>query len=254
MHLISTVVPVFMVVFVIFFLVRNRKAMGKWEQQNAHFRMSELSQRMRLQVVEGDPTFNFMIANNIHGAKRYDKKGGILGAISGDSVKETRAVLRGEPNGHPTELVFYRRSDIDVGVTTRTLSESYEFRLTIKVARPFAPFEITLRTPGAYLESPPVMQLPPAYFGDSMLDAKFALSAADPTVARAVVQALLPLASMQFFHIRASEQSISFFATEFGAMPMLNAIEPLQYAMEQMASALEGRAMPVMGAAGMMAS
>ncbi|MCL2777830.1 MAG: hypothetical protein FWD73_07485 [Polyangiaceae bacterium] len=223
--------------------------MGKWEQQNAHFRIAELSQRMRLQVVEGDPTFNFMTPISTHVAKRYENKGGVLGAISGDGVKETRAVLRGAPNGHPTELVYYRRSDVDVGVTTTKLSESYEFRFTMKVARPFAPFEITLRAPGYSLESPPVMQLPPAYFGDPMLDAKFALSAADPTVARAIVQALPPLASMQFFHIRASEQSISFFATEFGAMHMLNAIEQLQYAMEQMASALEGRAIP-----GMMAS
>ena len=105
---------------------------------------------------------------------------------------------------------------------------------------------MTLRTPARYFESPPVMRLPPAYFGDPVLDAKFALSAADPTVARAIGPALAPLASMLFFHIRASEQSISFFATEFGAWSMLNSMEQLQYAMEQMASALEGHAAPSM--------
>jgi hypothetical protein len=52
-----------------------------------------------------------------------------------------------------------------------------------------------------------------------------------------------------FLHIRASEQSIGYFATMMGSSVALYAIEQVQYALDQIAAILEGRP-----AAGAMAS
>ncbi len=167
-------------------LRRNKQMIAAGDTQYAKFRLDQVAPRMQLAIVEGGPDFNLMMAHAHHGQKQYDPKGGVLGQLAGDGMKESRAILRGTPNGRPTELFYYSRTDIDRTLLGRTQTQRFECRLSMQVGRPFAPFEIVLRQPAAGMDSPATMNLPPASFGDPLLDSKLALFAADPRVGPAI--------------------------------------------------------------------
>lgn len=243
------VFPLIAIVVVLLMRARQKKMIADGDKTYANFRLADVAQRMRLSIEQGDPNFNLMMAYTHHSVKDFDPAGGLLGAVSGDGTKESRALLRGAPNGRPTELSYYHRTDLDVGAMTKTFRHTFECRLSMQVMRPFPPFEIVLRNPRMGMESPPVMALPPASFGDPLLDAKFILSAVDPNVGPAIAPALAPLANAGFFHVRADGQSIGYVATMMGSSVALHSIEQVQYALDQIASILEGRP-----AAGAMAS
>ena len=73
--------PILAIIAVVFILMNRKKMMGKMDQENAKCRLSEVAQRMRLSIVEGDPSFNLMLATTTHEMKRLERKGGIRGAI-----------------------------------------------------------------------------------------------------------------------------------------------------------------------------
>ena len=237
----TIILPILVFVVVGFVIARNKKMMAEGEKTYSNFRLGEVAQRMRLAIQQGEPGFNLMMANANHGAKDYQPTGGFLGKLSGDGTKETRALLRGAPNGRPTELSYFHRTDLDVGFQ-KTYRHTFECRLSVQVARPFAPFEVVLRDPAEGMRSPPVMSLPLASFGDPQLDAKFLLFTADPRVARTLVPALATLTSVHFLHLRGSDHWIGNFATMMGSSVMLYSIEQVQYALDQIAAGLEGRA------------
>jgi len=244
-------VPILVLGVVVFFLIRQKKLTAGWEQTNAKFRLSEFAQRLRLSIVEGDPNFNLMMAATATDSQApVATTGGVVGALKevakaeGRQAKNIRVLLRGAPNGRPTEYVYFHHEDLDVGIVINKLTTTFDCRLTIRVARPFSPFEIVLRKPGMAMDAPPVMSLPPVSLGDPLLDAKFILSTVDPSVAPALAAALAPLVNLAFFHIQAHDQSMHFVMTTFGSSAVLPSMEQVQYALEQMAAALERRAAP----------
>lgn len=226
---------------VVLLLKRQKKLIAAGDKMYAKFRLGEIAQRMRLAIQDGDPGFNLMMAHAHHQEKDLHHEKGFLGIRSDDGTKESRAVLRGAPNGRPTEFVYFFRTDFKVGAFENTTTYTFECRLSMQVARPFAPFEVVLRNPAAGMESPPVLALPPVSFGDPLLDSKFVLMAADPRVGQAIAAALAPLANVGFLHIRACDQSVGYFATMSGSSMALYSIEQVQYALDQVAAILEGR-------------
>jgi len=245
------ILPVLALVFVAYFVMKNKKVMGGWEQTNAKFRLSEFAPRLGLSVVEGDPNFNLMLAatamdSQASQAKETGMVGALKGVVTGEQsgTKNLHVVLRGAPNGRATEYVYLHKEELDVGLLVNKLTTTFECRFTVQVARPFSPFEIVLRKPGMAMNSPAEMSLPPRSLGDPLLDAKFIFSAADPKVAPTVAEALGPLANMPFFHVQAHHQAIHFVMTQFGSSAALASMEQVQYAFEQMAAAFEGRAAP----------
>ena len=237
----AILLPLVAFVVVGLLLARQKKAIAAGEQMYANFRLGEVAQRMRLAIAQGDPRFNLMMAHANHGTKDYTKKAGLLGSLSEDGTKESRALLRGAPNGRPTELSCYHHTALDVGIYEKTYRHTFECRLSVQVGRPFAPFEVVLRNPAAGMDSPPIMSLPAISFGDPLLDSKFMLFGADPRVGQAIAMALAPLASVGFLHIRACEQSIGYYATMMSSSVALYSIDQVQYALEQLAATLEGR-------------
>ena len=86
----------------VFYMLRRQKQMiADGDTQYAKFRLDQVAPRMQLAIVEGGPDFNLMMAHAHHGQKQYDPKGGVLGQLSGEGMKESRAVLRGAPTGAP---------------------------------------------------------------------------------------------------------------------------------------------------------
>ena len=224
-----------------FLIKRQRGQIAAGEQSWANFRLGEIAQRTRLTLVEGDPAFNLMMANAHQDAQPFQPTGGVLGVVTGEGVKETRAVLRGAPSGRPTELSYYHRTNRETNVGVAMLSHTFEFRLSMQVAQPFHPFEIVLREPGQYLGSPPVMSLPPSSFGNPLLDAKLMLFTNDPRIGPGIAAAVVPLASMPFVHVRAHGQSVGAFATQMGSPVLLQHLEQVQYVLDQVAATLDGR-------------
>lgn len=233
--------PIIAFAAVALILVRQKKVMAQAEKTYANFRLADIAQRMQLSIVQGDPGFNLMMANANHGAKSFEKKKGFIAALSDEGSKESRVLLRGAPNGRPTELAYSHKTDREQILSGTVHRHTFDCRLTVQVAQPFAPFEVTLRNPAAGMASPPVMSLLPAFFGDPLLDAKFALHTTDPRIGPAIAAALGPLANIAFLHIRASDQSIASVATMMGASVAFYSIEQVQYCLDQMGLVLEGR-------------
>ncbi|MCL2725527.1 MAG: hypothetical protein FWD69_13930 [Polyangiaceae bacterium] len=246
----STLSPGIGIVVVILVLVSAKWRMAAWDKETAKFRLFEVAQRTRLSIAQGDPNLNLVTAYSTDNWKAFTRKKGFWAALSGDASRETRALLRGAPNGHPTEFSYYLRTDRTTGMTfsgrsTREYKHTSDCRLTIWVSQPFAPFEVVLRNPPQYMEClPPTMSLPPVSLGDPVLDAKFALSTTDPRVAPVLAQTLAPLMNVTVFHLRASDQSISFVMSAMECSCGIYFIEQVQYAMEQMASLFEGHSAP----------
>ena len=225
--LISVVIMVVLFASIFWALAQQPQQSAAMQMQYPDYRLSEVARRTHLSIVEGDPALNFLLlAYTPHWLQ---------------PTRETRARLCGSPNGRPTELVYCHRTEPDPRFfASKKWIETLDGRFTLRVARPFAPFEVVLRSPG-YLGSPPVMSLPPVSLGDPVLDAKFVLSTHDPSMANALAPALALLAALGFLHICASEQSISYAMTTAGAPYVIYSIELIQYALEQIASTLEGR-------------
>jgi len=234
---------------VIYFLVTNKKKMAEAEKQYANFRLADMAQRTGLSIVEGDPSFNLMMAYANHAKKDYNDKGGFMGKLSGEGSKETRAVLRGAPNGRPTEFVYYSRTDVDPNWTGgKTLTSYFDCRFSVQTASAFPPFQIVLRKPAAGMDpqEDEDWSLPPLSFGDPVLDDKLLLTGADPRLGPMLAPLAYPLVTMGFVQIRGANQAVTSMTTMMGSSIAIYSMEQMQLVLEQMAAVLEGRQPPAM--------
>ncbi len=244
---------VIMIPVVIFFFINNKKRMAEAEKQYANFRLADVAQRTGLSIVEGDPNFNLMMAHAHHAQKDYQDTGGFIGKLSGDGTKETRAVMRGAPNGRLTEFVYYCRTDVDRNLGGRggTITTTFECRLSVQAASSFPPFQIVLRNPapGMAPRQDDNFSLPPLSFGDPMLDAKLILTGADPRLGAMLAPLAYPLIAMGFVQIRGANQVVTSHTTEMASSISIYSMEQMQLVLEQIAAVMEGRPAPAMQAA-----
>lgn len=240
-------VPVLGLGMGLFWLVAGKRMMAGSDRKYGEYRAGDLAQRMGLQIVEGDPSLNLMMAQTKHNmamAKR--PTGGRVDRMLGDSDKETRVRLEGAPYGRPTQLVFdsytKHQDRLVVGITI----SSFEYRLSLQLPVELPPFEIVLAKGGARsgaygLKAKPEWKLPKQSFGSPDLDAKLTLLCDDPRLGPHLAPVVGGLTSHKYLHIQGNGRILSSIADDENATLYVTLdIDQTQIVLEHMANALAG--------------
>jgi hypothetical protein len=135
------------------------------------YRAADLATKLRLQLVAGDPTFDY--------ANPFSAKGRVpLGLIIGSQTTRVESALEGSPDGYPTRLSYLYQKDTAVesgllskSVRTKTL---FQYRFMVRARRAFPAFEVISRAPtmaGGAIQRE--MGLPACSTGNAVVDAKY---------------------------------------------------------------------------------
>ena len=200
---------------------------GKLEQQYTQFRVGALAQRLGLQVVAGDPSFNLFIRQaNVDVAR---------GPADGRPIQlEVR--LEGSPNGVPLALEYLYRVEQVTGLGRVTWRIWFDCRMAVTPPRSFPPFEVISRSAplGPIART---LALPVQSTGQPAIDASYEVATDDPALASYLGQHLAPFA--QFgnagVHLVGDGRRIAFVMKQDKAPLLANAL----YFAEAMASALD---------------
>jgi hypothetical protein len=227
----------------LFWLVAGKRMMASSDRKYGEYRAGDLAQRMGLQIVEGDPALNLMMAQTKHNMALANRpSGGRVGRMLGDSDKQTRVRLEGAPYGRPTQLVFDSYTKHQERIVANITSWSFEYRLSIQLPVEVPPFEIVLRKSGAYgVKAKPEWKLPKQSFGSPDLDAKLTLRCEDRRLGSHLAPVMNGLTSHKYLHIQGNGRIISSITEDPNAtMYVTMDIEQTQIALEHMANALAG--------------
>jgi hypothetical protein len=227
-----------------------RRVMTKqWHQtiaSYAEFTLAELSRRLGLQIVEGPPDFNLMTALGQHQVNSYSAAGGVVGAVMGDGVKETRARMIGAPFGRTVEFVYRYNEYFEGGVVENVIYHAFECRLSAQVATPFPDFEIVPRNQQQFLTAAPELGLPVSSFCAPAIDASLVLYAADPRVGPLLAPIVAPLTSFPFYHLVGRHGWVHSRSDQFSTLTAAYYLEAMERIMEQIACLLEGKPAPAL--------
>lgn len=216
---VTYLVPVLVVVVLAALLVQRRLVVARTQRQYGHFRLADLAHRLRLNVVEGDPELNMALVNAYY-------------------TTEARVRLLGEPYGHPTEFVFYTRSEQERHVSSTTIHTWFDCRLRIQVPVAFPAFEIVPRRQKRSTEIRPELSLPGTSFGDAGLDGVLSLMSAEPGVGPVLAEAAAELVRFGYLHVQGSGGMLSFLLNRTGYLAGLGHLEEAQQVLERMARSL----------------
>lgn len=226
--------PVQVVVFpliafgVVGYLAYQRfRGAGQLEQQHTQFRVSSLAERLRLNVVAGDPSFNLFIRQaNVDVAR---------GPADGRPI-HVEVRLEGAPNGTPLTLQYLYRVEQETGIGLVTWRTWFDCRMALTPPRPFPPFEVISRSaplgPIARTQALPVQST-----GNPAIDATYEVATNDPAEAQYLGQHLAPFAQFANagVHLVGDGRSIAYVMKQDKAPLLANAL----YYAEAMASALD---------------
>ena len=212
-------VPVLVVVVMVILLVQRRFVVKRMQREYGHFRLADLAHRLRLNVVEGDPELNMALVNTYY-------------------TTEARVRMLGEPYGHPTEFVFYSRTEQERHVSSTTIHNWFDCRLRIQVPVAFPAFEIVPRRQKRSTEIPPELSLPGASFGDPNLDAVLSLMSAEPGVGPVLAGAAADLIRFGHVHVQGCDGMLSFVLNRTGYLAGLGHLAEAQQVLERMARGL----------------
>lgn len=175
------VYPVVALAVVGFFFLKGRAAVANYDEQYANYRAGALSQRLGLQLVQGDPNFNVFIRQAHVDVQRGPKDKSPIHI-------EVRA--QGAPRGVPLEFVYLYRVEQETGFTQVTWRTWFDCRLSARSRQPFPPFEvISKQAPmGAIAQT---MALPGLSTGNPSVDASYLVTTQEPAMAQLLGQ-LLP--------------------------------------------------------------
>ncbi len=237
---VTYLIPVLVVVVMIILLIQRRAIVGRTQRMYGHFRLADLAQRLRLNIVEGDPEANMMMMTGYYEAgQKFEPTGGAYARMTGKGTKTVRVRMLGEPYGHPTEFVYHSRTDVDPGVSQTTYTTWFDCRLTIQVPVRFPAFEIVPRAQQKRgFEIRPEKPMPPASFGDPALDATLALTTSEPAVGPVLAPAAAAMAHFTYVHVLGSDGMVSFLLNRTGYTAGMHYLEEAQRVLEQMVGSL----------------
>ncbi len=127
------IAPVLTVAFAIYMVLNRGRAAKNLDAQWSQYRASELATRLGLQLVKGDPGFNFFIKQANADVSR--------GPSDGQPI-HIDVVLEGERDGLPTSLTYLYRVEQETGFTQRTWKIWSNCRMTVRAPKAFSPFEV----------------------------------------------------------------------------------------------------------------
>lgn len=166
---------------VVGFMLWQRKTLGaQHDQQYASYRAAELARRLQLQLVEGDPAFNYFI--------RYANVDVMRGPADGRPV-HVSSRMQGAPHGVPLELSYLYRVEQKSDLTHVTWTTWFDCRMVAQAKQPFPPFEVLSRN----APMGPIVQtqaLPAMPTGDPSVDATYHVATQEPAMAQLLGQAL----------------------------------------------------------------
>lgn len=237
------ILPVVGISMALFWSFAGRRMMAGNDRKYSQYRAGELAQRMGLQIVEGDPSLNMMMAQTTHNMSSARRpSGGAMGRMLGDKDKQTRVRLEGAPYGRPTQVLFDSYTKSQERLVAHITSWSFVYRMSVQMPVEVPPFEIVLRKGGARgIKARPEWKLPKQSFGSPDLDAKLQLRCEDRRLGPHLAPAVSGLTSHKYLHIQGSGGVISSIAEDPDATTFVTMeLEQTQLVLEHMANALAG--------------
>ncbi|UJR87314.1 MULTISPECIES: hypothetical protein [Sandaracinus] len=164
-------IPLVALVAVVAFMVLQRQRLAQAGQTYAPFELSKLAPRLGLQIVNGDPGANIMLApHNTVGTR-----------ISDDKPYEWNVRLQGSPRGRPVDFLYYHRRERQTGLVEIKYTYYDDAFIAVQL-RPGAPeFELVSNQSslGAISRRHP---WPVQRSGDPNVGREFTIAANDPSV------------------------------------------------------------------------
>lgn len=205
-------------------------------------RAADLATKLRLQLVAGDPAFDY--------ANPFSAKGRVPLGVSSGTIR-VESALEGSPDGYPTRLSYLYQKDtaIESGLLSKSLQTStvLRCRFTVRTRRAFPAFEVISRAPtmaGGAIQRE--MNLPVCSTGNAAVDARYQVFAADPAVAVALAPLLGhfdSFAQSSGVQLIGDDSSVSFLMRETES-PIMGSVlyqpELLQRGMTELAKLLGG--------------
>lgn len=203
----------------------------------AHFEHGALAAANGLVVVNGDPTFSWMI--DIPG--RYSEVGsGAWSAMTKGSQLDLLA--QGTVHGRPAELIWTDGASKRLGLLTNKITYSYDGRASLAARSSVPAFEVTNREAQAYgAYSPaPVLEGTEEPFADPHLQATFRCVGGTAGIAEVIAPALQQLVPLEWAHLLWDGDQLSYVLQPYTVM-LLDRLPQIFTALATGAAAIEQR-------------
>lgn len=221
--------------YMFFMRSRQKQQTANFDQQYSNYRAGELATRLGLQLVKGDPAFNFMVTHaNADVARGASDKNPVHIDIE----------LSGEPFGAPLSLTYLNRQERETGFSSTTYKTWFDCRMAATAKQAFPPFEVTSRkTPmGAIVKTQTLPEMPT---GNPAVDAEFSVTTQEPALAQLLGQVLPEFVALGSagVHLVGDGQRISFIMNQTTAPIVASALyhaEVMSHGLSNLAKKLGG--------------
>jgi len=221
--------------YMFFMRSRHKQKTAEYDQQYSNYRVGELAQRLGLQLIKGDPNFNFMVTHANAAIAR--------GATDSQAV-HIDIELSGTPFGAPLSLIYLNRQERDTGFSSTTYKTWFDCRMIATAKQPFPPFEVTSRRTavGAIVKQQAFPEVPT---GNPAVDAEFQVTTREPGVAQLLGQVLPDFVALGSagVHLVGDGQRVSFVMGQTTAPIVASALyhaEVMSHALSNLARRLGG--------------
>jgi hypothetical protein len=227
--------PVVAVGYMLFMRTQQKKKTAEYDEQYANFRAGALAQRLGLQLLKGDPSYNFIVthANQSVARGATDKQ-----AINIDIE------MAGAPFGVPLTFRYLYRVERESGFNSTTYKTWFNCRMTASAKQAFPPFEVTSRKTslGSIVRE---QTLPDAPTHNAAVDAEFQVTTREPALAQLLGQLLPEFSTFGAagVHLSGDGQQVSFVMNQSSAPIVQSAIyhaEVMTHALSNLAQRLGG--------------
>ena len=191
----SMLVPVVGIALVVGYMIYGHKQRAKTQADTTEYQAGAIAQKLGIGVERGDPNLNLFVPG----------KGGLQN-------QHYDVLLRGQRNGVPLEVVYFRQVTTEQGFMSVTRNRSWEARITARTDAAFGHFEATLRQPQqwnrtrTYFENP----MQELRTGDARTDSLLRVTGDNPAIAPSLGALLAPLTSLNYVHVIGRPGEVSF--------------------------------------------
>jgi len=227
--------PLAAVGLMLFMRSRQKQQVAQSDQQYSNYRAGELATRLGLQLVKGDPTFNFMVTH---------ANAEVARGASDDKAVHIDIELSGVPFGVPLSLTYLNRQERETGFSKTTYKWWFDCRMAATAKQAFPPFEVTSRkTPmGAIVKQQTWPERPT---GNPAVDAEFSVTTQEPALAQLLGQVLPEFVALATagVHLVGDGQRVSFIMNQTTAPLVASALyyaEVMAHGLSNLARRLGG--------------
>lgn len=222
---------------------KQMAGMATAEADNAHARVGAVAQRMGLQVVAGDPNFNFYYTN------RWQDVGQAMSrnVLQKPARPDIEVRMQGTPGGRRVEVVYVDRLRVEDHILEREVHRYLDMRLVVEVKAPFPDFEVLTRNVQSGIAPIPQLPHPPISFGDPMLDQQLILKSQDPRIAAPIAEGFRVLSTNWYVHVVGQGGTLTFRFVEMAAMALGDG-DKLLFGLDAVARGIEQAAAQYVGA------